>query len=140
MKSRYLEWPFTENFLAYKKVKNKFNSLTGRTKRNYFANIVKAESNQTSKSFWNSVKLFIINKGTVSEGKIAINPETDEIIKIKDKYEISIKVHGLINNKKALVEMFNHNYINIVETTAGLALKTFGSSTLAENDSETLKN
>ena len=34
-----------------------------KSKKRYFENIAKTEKNQTGKSFWNSVKPFIRNKG-----------------------------------------------------------------------------
>ena len=72
LKNKYLEWHSGGNFLAYKKVKNKCNSLRRKRKRKYVANTAKVESNQTSKSFWDSVKPSIASKCTVSEENIVI--------------------------------------------------------------------
>ena len=45
-----------------KKAKHKLNLLTKKSKRKYFANIAKTESNQITKLFWNSIKPFTRNK------------------------------------------------------------------------------
>ena len=75
------------------------NSLTKKTKRKYFANIAKAESNQTSKLFWNSVKSFITNQGTVSMESTVIKADADKIMKIKRKHdEVSMKTTDLTDD------------------------------------------
>ena len=49
VQSKYLEWPFCENFLNYKKVKSKYNSLGRKPRKEYFQNVRNA--NSYSKSF-----------------------------------------------------------------------------------------
>ena len=36
LRKTYLNWPSRQNFLAYKKVKNKCNSLNKKVKKSYF--------------------------------------------------------------------------------------------------------
>ena len=75
------------------------NSLTKKTKRKYFANIAKAESNHTSKLFWNSVKSFITNQGKVLVESTVIKADTDKIMKIKGKHdEVSMKTNDLTDD------------------------------------------
>ena len=63
---------FRENFLAYKKVENKCNTLTGETKKRYFKYIAKNKNFATSKTFWNTARPFVINKSTRSDTNIKI--------------------------------------------------------------------
>ena len=78
--NKYLKWPSRENFLTYKKVKNKFNSLVRKSKKEYFQNLSNANSSH-SKSFWNAVKLFASNKDAISNENIIIKAQNEEIIK-----------------------------------------------------------
>ena len=55
VRNKYLKWPSRENFLKYKKIKNKCNSLFRKSKKEYFQNVSNANSSY-SKSFWNVVK------------------------------------------------------------------------------------
>ena len=80
VRNRYLKWPSRENFLTYKKVKNKFNSLVRKSKKEYFQNLSNANSSH-SKSFWNAVKLFASNKDAISNENIIIKAQNEEIIK-----------------------------------------------------------
>ena len=80
VRNKYLKWPSRENFLTYKKVKNKFNSLVRKSKKEYFQNLSNANSSH-SKSFWNAVKLFASNKDAISNENIIIKAQKEEIIK-----------------------------------------------------------
>ena len=136
LKNKYQKWPSRENSLAFKKIKNKCNNLI---KRTYFENLSKNDNFATSKTFWNTVRPFITNKGTVSNENITIKAEEKQKVKIKNKNEhISIKKDEYINDENILVEMFNNHYINIVEKTSGKAPDSIGNSSLAENDSVTI--
>ena len=55
IKNKYLKWPFRENYLAYKKIKNKCNNLVKKSKKRYFQENA-SEGSASSKSFWNTVK------------------------------------------------------------------------------------
>ena len=84
LRNKYLKWPFRENFLAYKKVKNKCNTLARKTKKRYFEYISKTNNFATSKTFWNTVRPFITNKATISDENIKIKAEENQNNKIKN--------------------------------------------------------
>ena len=42
VKNSYTNWPSPENFVAYKKAKNKCNSFTRKAKRNFFKEATKS--------------------------------------------------------------------------------------------------
>ena len=85
LRNKYLEWPSRENFLAYNKVKNKCNTLTRKTENRYFEYVAKNKNFATSKTFWNTVRPFATNKGTISDETIKIKAEENQNIKIKNK-------------------------------------------------------
>ena len=68
-----------------KKMKNKCNTLTRKPKKRYFGYIAKNKNFATSKTFWNTVRPFITNKGTISDENIKIKAEENQNIKIKNK-------------------------------------------------------
>ena len=74
VRNKYLKWPSRENFLKYKKVKNKCNSLVRKSKKEYFQNVSNANSSH-SKSFWNAVKPFVSNKGAISNENIIVKAQ-----------------------------------------------------------------
>ena len=82
VRNKYLKWPSRENFLTYKKVKNKCNSLVRISKKEYFQNLSNANSSH-SKSFWNAVKPSMSNKGVLSNENIIIKAQKEEQIKLK---------------------------------------------------------
>ena len=69
----------------------------------------------TNKTFWNTVRLFITNKGTISDENIKIKAEENQ------------------NIKNVLVDMFNYHYKNIVEKTSGIAPDSIEDSFLSQN-------
>ena len=102
--NKYLKWPSRENFLAYKKVKNKCNTLTRKTKKRYFKYIAKNEDFARSKTYWNTARRFIKNKSTISDENIKIQVEENQIIKIKNKNKnklISIKTNDYIKGESS---------------------------------------
>ena len=98
-KNRYLKWPSSENFLAYKKVKNLCNSLNKKAKRTYFE---KATENgiMGSKKFWSTVKPSLSSKGFIYNNNITIQID-----------------NKIIEDESELVKTFNSHYINIVKST-----------------------
>ena len=56
-KNKYLNWSSRENFISYKKTKNKCNSLTKKAKRDFFKDTTK-DGIMTSKKIWHTVKPF----------------------------------------------------------------------------------
>ena len=94
-----------------------------------------------SKAFWNTVRPFITNKGTICDENIKIKAEENQNIKTKNKNKrrlVAIKTNDLIKDESVLVEMFNNHYISVVEKTSGIAPESFGDSSLPENDEETV--
>ena len=63
-RNKYLKWPSRENFLAYKRAKNKSNSVLIKTKKQYFNNMSE-ENKPISKTFWKKVKPFISTKRAI---------------------------------------------------------------------------
>ena len=100
-RNKYLKWPSRENYVSYKKSKNKCNSLTKKAEKIFFKEATK-DGIMSNKRFWSTVKPFLTNKGCISNDFISAE---------KDR--------GLRSNEKELMELFNQNYINIVENSAG---------------------
>ena len=122
-------------------MKKKCNTLTRKTKKRYFEYVAENKNFPTSKTFWNTVILFITNKATISDENIKIKAEENQNIKTKNKNKsklVSIKTNDLIKDESVLVEMFNNHYINIVEKTSDIAPESLGDSSLPENDEETV--
>ena len=105
--NKYLKWPFRENFFAYKKVKNKCNTLTRKAKKRYFEYVAKNENFATSKTFWNTVRPFLTNKGTISDENIKIKAEENQNIKTKIKIKANwslLKQMTLLKTKVSLLK------------------------------------
>ena len=124
LRNKYLKWSSRENFLTYKKVKKKCNTLTRKTKKRYFEYIAKNKNFATSKTFWNIVRPFITSRGTKSDENIKFKAEENQNIEIKNKNRnklVSVKTNDCIKDESVLVEMFNNHYTNIVEKTSSIA-------------------
>ena len=78
--NKYLKWLSRENFLEFKKVKNKCNSLTKKAKKDRFRKNSEIGIT-TNKFFQNTVKPFMTNMGAVSNDSIVIEYESLEISK-----------------------------------------------------------
>ena len=97
VKNWLINWPSWESFVAYKKAKNKCNSLTRKAKRKFFKEATK-NGGMSNRTFWETVKSFLTNKGYITNDCINIEKDGD-----------------IVRDEKVLVELFNENYINIVE-------------------------
>ena len=63
----------------------------------------KKENFATSKTFWNAIRPFITNIGTLSDEKIKIKAEENQNIKIKNKNKlISVKQMAVLKIKVPL--------------------------------------
>ena len=62
-RNKYLKCPSRKNFLAYKNAKNICNSLNKKAKKNYFKKPT-ADGVMSNKKFWNTVNLFLHQKGS----------------------------------------------------------------------------
>ena len=137
IKNKYLKWPFRENYLAYKKIKNKCNILVKKSKKRYFQENA-SETSSSSKSFWNTVKSFISSNGTLSNYNIIIEAPNDTTLTTKGGNLVSIRAKNEIHDEKILVEMFNNYYINVVEKSSGSAPKSIGNP--SDHDKYTVQN
>ena len=99
-KNQYVKWPSRENYLAFKKAKNKCTSINKKAKKDYFKEATKYGV-MTNKEFWKKLKPFLTNKGCFSEDKINIE--------VNDE---------LVSNEKIQTEILNERYINIVEKSS----------------------
>ena len=80
--------------------------------RKFFQNFSNANSSH-SKLFLNDVKLFVSNKGAISNQNIIIKAQKQEKTKVKDlENEIHIDANELIIDE-ILVELFNNDFINL---------------------------
>ena len=131
--NKYLKWLSKENYLAYEKMKNKCNNLVKKSKKRYFQEN-SSEDSALSKSFWDTVQLFISSKGTLSNDNIIIDALNVTTLTIKGGNIVSIKAKDEICDEKILVEMFNHHYINIVEKSSGPAPKSLGNPSHPDHD------
>ena len=138
IRNKYLQWPSRENFLAYKKIKNKCNNLLEKSKKKYFQENAN-EGSVSNKSFWNTVKPFISNKGTLSNDNIIIESADDITLKVKNGDLVSIKAKDEMRDEHILVEMFNNHFINIVEKSSGIAPNSIGNPMDPKQDKNTVE-
>ena len=93
-RNRYIKWPSRENFLGYKKAKNKCNNLNKFAKKSYFDKVT-SKGFVCNKAFWNTVKPFLTNRGFLTNENMTI--------KHKDK---------IVTDNSKLAHLFNNRYIN----------------------------
>ena len=74
VKHSYVKWPSRENFVAYKKAKNKCNSLTRKAKMKFFKEATKGGM-MSNRTFWKTVKSFLENKGCMTNDGINIEKD-----------------------------------------------------------------
>ena len=120
-RNKYLKWPSRENYLSYKKSKNKCNSLTKKAKKIFFKEATK-DGIMSNTKFWSTVKPFLTNKGSISIDFISVEKDGD-----------------LTSNEKEAVELFNQNYINIVENSIGKKPSLLGDCLNVSQDELTIK-
>ena len=120
-RNKYLKWPSRENYVSYKKSKNKCNSLTKKAKKIFFKEATK-DGIMSNKKFWSTVKPFLTNKDGISNDFISVEKDGD-----------------LISNEKERVELFNQNYINIVKNSSGKKPSSLGDCLNASQDELTVK-
>ena len=108
LKNKWNKNPTFENRAKYKKQRNKCVSLRKKAIKTHFHNITQ-NGVVENKDFWNAVKPFITNKS----GKL--------------KSDITI-IHNeeIIRDEQKLVEIFNNEYINIVEKSSGIKPEPLG--------------
>ena len=57
-RNKYLKWPSRENYVSYKKFKNKHNSLTKKVNKIFFEGATK-DGIMSNKRFWIAAKPFL---------------------------------------------------------------------------------
>ena len=120
-RNKYLKWPSRENYVSYKKSKNKCNSLTKKAKKIFFKEATK-DGIMSNKKFWSTVKPFVTNERYTSNDFISLE-----------------KDGGLISNEKELVERFKQNYIDLVENSSRKKPLSLGDCSDASQDELTVK-
>lgn len=91
-----------ENNTKYRKQRNKCVNLRRKAIRDHFNNVME-NGIITNKTFWKTVKPFITNKSGTGNKKIMI-----------------VRNDKIITDDSELVEVFNNEYINIVEKCSGI--------------------
>ena len=120
VKNSYVKWPSRENFVAYKKAKNKCNSLTRKAKRKFFKEATKSGM-MSNRTFWKTVKPFLTNQDCMTNDCTNIEKDGD-----------------IVRDEKMLVELFNENYINIVEISSGNQPSSLGNCEDSAQDDATV--
>ena len=115
-KNWYLKWPSRENFLGYKKVKNRQRKLFKQKSEKDFEKTTE-NGIMGSKKFWSTVKPFLSSKGLINNNNITTDID-----------------NKIIEDKSELAKTFNSHYINIVKSTTGKHPTKLG--TLASRISE----
>ena len=82
VKNSYVKWVSQENFVSYKKAKNKCHSLSRKAKRNFFKGARKSGV-MLNRTFRKTVKPFLANKGCMTNNCISIEKDRD-IIETKE--------------------------------------------------------
>ena len=110
LRKRDTECSSRENSLDYKKVKNTCSNLKKFAKKSYFDKVT-SKGFVSNKAFWNTVKLFLTNRGFLTSENIAI--------KHKDK---------IVTDNSKLAHLFNNHYINMVESTSRMPSENIGNT------------
>ena len=76
----------------------------------------------------------------MSNDNIIIETLNNATVTVKEGTLVSIKTEDEIRDEKNLVEMFNSDYINIVETLSGFVPKSIGNKSSPNHDKCTLQN
>ena len=100
-KNKYNKWKSRENYLNYQNSKKKCKFFTKKAKLEHFQNVL-TKNLMTNKDFWNLLKPALSGKDSKKETNIILEYNGDYI---KDEAKLG--------------EIFNDNYINIVENTIG---------------------
>ena len=82
-RNKYLKWPSRENYVSYKKSKNKCNSLTKKAEKIFFKEATK-DGIMSNKKFWSTVKPFLTNKGCISNDFESVDKDGDLISNEKE--------------------------------------------------------
>ena len=108
--------------MVLKEAKTFCNKLIKSIKKTYYCKVTE-KGFVNNKTFWNTVKPFLANKGFL----------TNETISIENKGKI-------VTNKSKLVNLFKSHYINIVEKTSGCPPEIKGNPESKTNDIATVQS
>ena len=100
-RNKFCKNPTKENEKLYKKQRNKCVTLRRKCIKQYFRNI-SSSSVVTNKTFWNFIRHFLVNKGSLNSCEIILKKE-----------------QKIINDTKKIVQVLNDHFINIVERSCG---------------------
>ena len=120
-RNKYLKWPSRENYVSYKKSKNKCNLMTKLAKKIFLKEGTK-DGIMSNKKFCSTVKHFLTKKGGISNDYISFEKDGD-----------------LISNEKEIVVLFNQTYINIVKNSSGKKPSSLGDCLNGSQDELTVK-
>ena len=109
LRNRYIKWPSREHFLDYKKAKNTCINLNKFAKKSYFDKVTR-KGFVSNKAFWNTVKPFLTNKGSLQTENVTVT-----------------------DNSK-LAHLFNKHYINMFESTSEMPPENIGNPECQSND------
>ena len=73
-RNRNLKWSSRENILAMKCAKNLCNNLIKTNKKSYFQK-VREKGFANNKTYWNTIKPFLTNKGFLTSDSISLTQE-----------------------------------------------------------------
>ena len=108
--NKYNKFKSRENCLEKQSIMRQCRFLQLKAKNNYFEKTL-TESNMTNKRYWDFMKPFLTEKAGTHYGT-----------------KITLKENGnLITDEKSVAEIFNEQYVNIVENTTGLPTPSFHS-------------
>ena len=102
-RNRHLKYLSRKDFLAYKDNKRKCNNNLLKQSKKKYKKDISNKGAPTSKSFWNTVKPFITNKGNQTNENITTEVEKNEQIEVKGLHEkVDIRTKDLIKYEKIL--------------------------------------
>ena len=100
-RNKFCKNPTKENEKLYQKQRNKCAALRRKCIKECFHNIT--DNNiVANKHFWNFIRPFLINKGSLNSCEIMLSKEKK-----------------IVTNTKEIVQVLNDHYINIVEISCG---------------------
>ena len=113
--NKYLKLPSRKNYVSYKKSKSKSNSLTKKAKKIFYKEATK-DWIISNKKFWSTVKLFLTNKGCISNDFISVEKDGDLISKEKELGDCLTASQDEITVKEIISVYSNHPSIQKIKS------------------------
>ena len=121
--NKYNKFKSRDNYIEKQNIMRKCRFLQLKAKKQYFEKTL-TENNMTNKKYWTLMKPFLSEKGGNYGTKITLEENGD-----------------LISNEAVLAEIFNDQYVNIVEKTTGTPPTPIPNNGLdIDNITETISN